>query len=88
MTTARRPGTFVHELSTDKGRKLQRITRNAKDSVKLRRAIVVLMSSQGQAVRDLTSLMQGRRELRAGRDPRIQRIGLVALDPIWSAGDA
>jgi hypothetical protein len=30
------------------GQRLQRITRTAKDPVKLRRAIVVLMSAQGQ----------------------------------------
>jgi hypothetical protein len=42
----------------EEGRKLTRITRTAKDPVKLRRAIVVLMSGQGQAVRDITSLMQ------------------------------
>lgn len=42
----------------DEGRKLQRISRTAKDPVKLRRAIVVLMSGQGQTVRDITSLMQ------------------------------
>lgn len=42
----------------EEGRKIQRITRTAKDPVRLRRAIVVLMSGQGQAVRDITSLMQ------------------------------
>lgn len=40
------------------GRKLQRISRTAKDPVKLRRAIVVLMSAQGQTVKDITTLMQ------------------------------
>ncbi len=34
----------------EEGRKLQRVTRTAKDPVRLRRAIVVLMSGQGQAV--------------------------------------
>jgi transposase len=42
----------------DEGRKLQRITRTAKDPVRMRRAIVVMMSGQGQAVRDITSLLQ------------------------------
>ncbi|HEY9474651.1 MAG TPA: helix-turn-helix domain-containing protein, partial [Mycobacteriales bacterium] len=45
-------------LSMEEGRKIQRITRTARDPVKLRRAIVVLMSAQGQAVRDITSLLQ------------------------------
>jgi hypothetical protein len=38
----------------EEGRKLQRISRSAKDPVKLRRAIVVLMSTQGQTVKDIT----------------------------------
>ncbi|MEW2490838.1 helix-turn-helix domain-containing protein [Streptomyces sp. NPDC048411] len=42
----------------EEGRRLQRISRTAKDPVRLRRAIVVLMSAQGQTVRDITSLMQ------------------------------
>jgi hypothetical protein len=49
---------FVRPLSMDEGRKLQRISRTAKDPVRLRRAIVVMMSGQGQTVRDITSLLQ------------------------------
>ncbi|MFD7656627.1 helix-turn-helix domain-containing protein [Actinosynnema sp. NPDC059797] len=49
---------FVRPLSMEEGRKLQRVTRIAKDPVRLRRAIAVLMSGQGRAVRDITSLMQ------------------------------
>jgi hypothetical protein len=49
----RRPDVFIRPLSMDEGRKLARITRTAKDPVKLRRAIVVLMS--GQAKQSATS---------------------------------
>jgi hypothetical protein len=49
---------FVRPLSMDEGRKLVRITRSAKNPVRLRRAIVVMMSGQGQTVRDITSLLQ------------------------------
>jgi transposase len=42
----------------DEGRKLQRITRTWKDPVRMRRAIVVMMSGQGQTVRDITALLQ------------------------------
>jgi hypothetical protein len=35
---ARQPGVFVRELSMDEGRKLQRITRTAKDPVRLQRS--------------------------------------------------
>ena len=42
----------------EEGRRLQRVSRTAKDPVRLRRAIVVLMSGRGQAVRDIVSLLQ------------------------------
>ena len=45
-------------MSVEDSRKLQRISRRAEGPVELRRAIVVLMSGQGQAVRDITTLMQ------------------------------
>lgn len=51
---ARRAGVFVRPLLMEEGWKLARITRAAKDPVRLRRAIVVLTSGQGQAVSDTT----------------------------------
>ncbi|MFJ8028681.1 helix-turn-helix domain-containing protein [Streptomyces sp. NPDC096311] len=54
----RRPSVFVRQVTIEEGRKLQRISRTAKDPVKLRRAIVVPMSAQGQTVNDITRLMQ------------------------------
>ena len=42
----RRPEVFVRALSMAEGQRLQKITRTAKNPVKLRRAIVVLMSGQ------------------------------------------
>jgi hypothetical protein len=46
---ARRPEAFGRVLSMEEGRRQERITRTAKDPVKLRRAIVVMMSAQGQS---------------------------------------
>jgi hypothetical protein len=40
---------FVRTLSMDEGPQLQRIDRTAKDPVRLRRAIVVMMSGPGQS---------------------------------------
>lgn len=40
------------------GRRLQKISRTAKDPIRIRRDIVVLMSAQGQTVKDITSSMQ------------------------------
>ncbi|HEX2300601.1 MAG TPA: IS630 family transposase [Pseudonocardiaceae bacterium] len=83
---ARRPSVFVRPLSMDEGRKLQRITRTAKDPVRMRRAIVVLMSAQGQTVRDITALLQVSddyvRDVIHGFNER----GFDALDPKWSGG--
>jgi hypothetical protein len=46
---ARPPEVFVRPVTMTEGRRLQRIGRTANDPVKLRRAIVVLMSAQGQS---------------------------------------
>jgi hypothetical protein len=48
---ARPAEVFVRPVTMTEGRRLQRIGRTAKDPVKLRRAIVALMSAQGKALR-------------------------------------
>jgi hypothetical protein len=45
---------------------LQRIGRTARDPVKLHRAIVVLMSAQGQAVPDIAHLLDCPKSMCAG----------------------
>lgn len=81
---ARRPDVFVRQLSMDEGRKLQRITRTAKDPVKLRRAIVVLMSGQGQAVGDITGLLQVSPDYVRDVIHAFNERGFDALDPKWT----
>ncbi|MGW0561586.1 hypothetical protein ACWDZ4_13410 [Streptomyces sp. NPDC003016] len=54
----RRPVVFVRPVSMDEGRRLERISRTAKGPVRLRRAIVMLMSAQDQTVEDIISLIQ------------------------------
>jgi transposase len=83
---ARRPSVFVRPLSMDEGRKLARITRTAKDPVRLRRAIVVMMSGQGQAVRDITSLLQVGEDYVRDVIHAFNERGFDALDPKWSGG--
>ncbi|MFI7701617.1 transposase [Nonomuraea sp. NPDC049480] len=78
---ARRPDVFVRPLSMEEGRKLQRITRTAKDPVKLRRAIVVMMSGQGQSVPDITSLMQVSDDYVRDVIHAFNERGFDALDP-------
>jgi transposase len=46
VVMGRSPEVFVRPVSMAEGRRLQRIGRTAKDPVKLRRAIVVLMSAR------------------------------------------
>ncbi|WP_433415704.1 IS630 family transposase [Microtetraspora malaysiensis] len=83
---ARRPEVFVRPLTMEEGRKLQRITRSAKDPVKLRRAIVVMMSGQGQSVPDITSLMQVSDDYVRDVIHAFNEKGFDALDPKWSGG--
>ncbi|WP_208640579.1 helix-turn-helix domain-containing protein [Streptomyces carpinensis] len=82
----RRPSVFVRPVSVEEGRKLQRISRRAKDPVKLRRAIVVLMSAQGQTVQDITVLMQVSEDYVRDVIHAFNERGLDALDPKWSGG--
>lgn len=70
----------------DEGRKLQRITRTSKDPVRLRRAIVVMMSGQGQTVRDITSLLQVSEDYVRDVIHAFNERGFDALDPKWSGG--
>jgi transposase len=83
---ARRPSVFVRPLSIDEGRKVQRITRTAKDPVRLRRAIVVMMSGQGQTVRDITSLLQVSEDYVRDVIHAFNERGFEALNPKWSGG--
>ncbi|MEU9624906.1 IS630 family transposase [Streptomyces sp. NPDC048155] len=82
----RRPGVFVRPVSMEEGRRLQRISRTAKDPVKLRRTIVVMMSAQGQSVPDITSLMQVSADYVRDVIHAFNEREFEALDPKWSGG--
>ena len=56
----RGPEVFVRPVTMAEGQRLQRIGRTAKDPVRLRRAIVVWMSAQGQAAADIAHLLKRR----------------------------
>ncbi|RMI28642.1 IS630 family transposase [Actinomadura harenae] len=77
---------FVRALSMEEGRRLQRITRSAKDPVKLRRAIVVLMSAQGRPASSIRTLMQVSDDYVRGVVHAFNERGFDALDPKWSGG--
>jgi transposase len=84
VVVGRRPGVFVRPVSMEEGRRLQRISRTAKDAVRLRRAIVVMMSAQGQSVPDITSLMQVSADYVRDVIHAFNEQGFEALDPKWS----
>jgi transposase len=86
VVVARRPEVFVRALSMEEGRRLQRITRTAKDPVRLRRAVVVLMSAQGQATRNITQLMKVSDDYVRDVIHAFNERGFDALDPKWSGG--
>ncbi|MER6145922.1 helix-turn-helix domain-containing protein [Streptomyces sparsogenes] len=81
----RRPSVFVRPVTMEEGRKLQRISRSAKP-VKLRRAIMVLMSAQGQTVKDITTLMQVGEDYVRDVIHAFNERGFDALGPKWSRG--
>src|SRR3954451_17816315 len=70
----------------DEGGKLARITRTSKDPVRMRRAIVVMMSGQRQTVRDITSLLQVSEDYVRDVIHAFNERGFDALDPKWSGG--
>jgi transposase len=72
----------------EEGRKLQRISRSAKDPVELRRAIVVLMSAQGQTVKDITMLIQVGEDYVRDVIHAFNERGFDALNPKWNGGRA
>ncbi len=76
---------FVRPVAMEEGRKLQRISRNAKDPVKLRRAIVVLMSARGQTLKDITTLMQVGEDYVSDVIHAFNERGFDALDPNTNA---
>jgi len=86
VVVARKPEVFVRALTMEEGRKLQGITRRAKDPVKLRRAIVVLMSAQGQSASAIRSLMQVSDDYVRSVVHAFNERGFDALDPKWSGG--
>ena len=83
---ARPPEVFARPVTMAEGRRLQRIGRTARDPVRLRRAIVVLMSAQGQSVPDIAHLLNGSQEYVRTVIHAFNESGFAALDPKWSGG--
>ncbi|WP_285584426.1 helix-turn-helix domain-containing protein [Actinoallomurus iriomotensis] len=65
---------------------MQEIDRTAKDPVKLRRMIVVLMPAQGWSVPDIAHLLDCSTEYVRGVIHDFNDVGFKELDPKWSRG--
>lgn len=72
---------FLRPVTLTEGRRLQRIGRTAKDPVKLRWAIVVLMSAQGQSVPDIAHLLDCSAEYVRSVIHAFNELGFAALNP-------
>ncbi|XVQ09547.1 IS630 family transposase [Spirillospora sp. CA-255316] len=82
----RPPEVFVRPVSMAEGRRLQRIGRTATDPVKLRRAIVALMSAQGRPAPDIAHLLDCSQEYVRGVIHDFNDVGFKAPAPKWSGG--
>ncbi|MFI5610518.1 helix-turn-helix domain-containing protein [Amycolatopsis sp. NPDC051903] len=78
---ARPPEVFVRPLSMAEGQRLRRINRTANDRVRLRRAMVVLVSAQRGPVRDIADLAQVSQRCVCQAIHDFNETGLAALDP-------
>lgn len=82
----RRPEVFVRPVSMAEGQRLQKISKTAKDPVKLRRAIVVWASAQGRSVPDIAHLLDVSADYVRDVVHAFNEQGFEALSPKWSGG--
>jgi transposase len=83
---ARKPEVFVRALSNEEGQRLVRITRTTTNRVRLRRAMIVLASAQGQSVPQIAHLTQGDEGYIRQVIKDFNAHGFEALNPKWSGG--
>jgi transposase len=86
VVMARQPEVFVRSLEPAEAQRLVKITRTARDRVRLRRAGIVLASVQGRSAAEAAAMFAAtpayaREVIRAFNEK-----GFAALDPKWSGG--
>ncbi|MEU7768135.1 IS630 family transposase [Nocardia sp. NPDC049190] len=86
VPVARKPEVFVRAVTSEEGRRLQRITKTSKQPIRTRRAIVVMASAQRQPVPAIARLMQVSEAYVRQVIHEFNERGFEALDPKWSAG--
>src|SRR3954454_19162845 len=83
---ARQPEVFVRELDPDEAQRLVKITRTAKDRVRLRRAGIVLASMQGRSAIEAAAMFAATAPYAREVIHAFNEQGFAALDPKWSGG--
>lgn len=83
---ARQPEVFVRELTPEEAQRLVRITRTARDRVRLRRAGIVLASVQGRSAVEAAGMFAASAQYAREVIHAFNESGFAALDPKWSGG--
>lgn len=83
---ARQPEVFVHPLEPEQAQRLVKITRTAKDRVRLRRAGIVLASVQGRSAAQIAVMFAANEGYVREVIHAFNESGFAALDPKWRGG--
>src|SRR5690625_308647 len=81
------PPVRARRLTDPEGQKLQRIVRRGStNTVRYRRAMIILASSSGNRVPVIAQLVQADQDTVRDVIHHFNRIGLACLDPQWAGG--
>src|SRR5215217_4223517 len=83
---ARQPDVFVRSLEPEEAQRLVKITRTARDRVRLRRAGIVLASVQGRSAAEAAAMFAASAQYVREVIHAFNESGFAALDPKWSGG--
>jgi transposase len=86
VVMARQPEVFVRSLDPDEAQRLVKITRTARDRVRLRRAGIVLASFQGRSASEAAEMFAASAQYAREVIHAFNESGFAALDPKWSGG--
>jgi len=82
----RQPEVFVRALEPAEAQRLVKITRTARDRVRLRRAGIVLASVQGRSAAEAAAMFAASPQYAREVIHAFNESGFAALDPKWSGG--
>jgi transposase len=83
---ARRPEVIVRELTPDEAQRLVKITRTARDRIRLRWAGIVLALVQGRSATEAAAMFAAKPQYAREVIHAFNDKGFAALDPKWSGG--